>query len=255
MAARRPIISLLDADPDLGEGLTPELRAVARGQLLAPLERLEPGPWDPIAGYAGEPPTLGLLVVEGLLSRDLVYTGRTTTELLGAGDLLRPWDQDVEFGSFTATASWRVLAQTHVVVLDRRAATVIGRWPPVLEALVGRAARRARWLASQLALSQATRVDGRLLVLFWQLADRWGRVGPDGVRLPLRLTHETLGKLVGARRPSVTSALSTLTELGFLERTPEGWLLTGDAAEQLMYLTGAPAEEVAAVGAGFPARV
>ena len=247
MAARRPVISLLEADPDLGEGLTPELRAVARRQVLAPLEMLEPGPWDPMATYAHERPTVGLLVIEGLLTRDLAYTGRTTTDLVGAGDLLRPWDQDVETASFSAEVSWRVLEPTHLAVLDLNFATVVGRWPSILDALFGRVAKRARWLTFQLALGQATRVDSRLLILFWQLADRWGRVGPDGVLLPLRLTHEILGKLVGARRPSVTTALSTLTELGFLQRTPDGWLLVGDAAEQFEVITGAPLDEAAPV--------
>jgi hypothetical protein len=67
----------------------------------------------------------------------------------------------------------------------------------------------------------------------WHLAERWGRVGPEGVRVPLRLTHEALGRLVGARRPSVTTALSGLSKRGCLERTPAGWLLYGDPSEQL----------------------
>ena len=29
-------------------------------------------------------------------------------------------------------------------------------------------------------------------MLLWYLAERWGRVTPDGVIVPLRLTHETL---------------------------------------------------------------
>ena len=68
-----------------------------------------------------------------------------------------------------------------------------------------------------------------LLEGLWELAGRWGHVAPDGVHLSLRLTHEGLAHLVGARRPSVTSALSELQEQGRL--TPDGpgrWILRGD---------------------------
>jgi hypothetical protein len=43
--------------------------------------------------------------------------------------------------------------------------------------------------------------------------------------LPLALTHETLGGLVGARRPTVTLALRELTERGALVHQSPGWLL------------------------------
>ena len=57
------------------------------------------------------------------------------------------------------------------------------------------------------AIAHLTRVDDRLLALLWCLAERWGRVVPDGVLVSLRLSHRTLAGMVGARRPSVTTAL------------------------------------------------
>jgi len=72
-----------------------------------------------------------------------------------------------------------------------------------------------------------------MLVLLWALAERWGRVSPEGVRVPVSLPHRTLATLVGARRPSVTTALTALAREGLVERTPEGWLLHGDADEVL----------------------
>jgi hypothetical protein len=72
-------------------------------------------------------------------------------------------------------------------------------------------------------------VDRRLKALFWHLAERWGRVSGDGVIVPLALTHRILGQLVGARRPTVSTALSELAERGELVRRPDGsWLLRGD---------------------------
>jgi CRP/FNR family cyclic AMP-dependent transcriptional regulator len=93
---------------------------------------------------------------------------------------------------------------------------------------------RAHSLAIALAVSHLRRVDTRLLVIMWYLADRWGRVRPDGVLVPLKLTHETLARLVGAQRPSVTTALRQLSDDGRLQRTADrSWLLTGDPPTSL----------------------
>jgi CRP/FNR family transcriptional regulator, cyclic AMP receptor protein len=51
------------------------------------------------------------------------------------------------------------------------------------------------------------------------------------VLIPFALTHSTLARLVGARRPSVTSAIGELAKDGLLERTDDGWLLRGDPSQ------------------------
>jgi CRP-like cAMP-binding protein len=85
-----------------------------------------------------------------------------------------------------------------------------------------------------MALSHLNRVDVRLLAFFWHLADRWGRVGPEGVIVPLRLTHRTLAQLVGAQRPSVTTALGALAGEGRVTRRDDGtWLLHGEPPADL----------------------
>jgi hypothetical protein len=238
------VISVLDADPDLGEGLPPDVAAVVRRHATARVRIVAEGPWDPVAEFADPVPRIGLLVIDGLLTRELTVAGRTTTELLGAGDLLRPWDQDVSASLLPTDVVWTVLDPVRLAVLDKHFAAVAARWPALVEALVGRAVKRVSSLALRLAITQVTRVDERLLILLWQLAERWGRVGPDGVRLPLPLTHETLGKLVGARRPSVTTALSGLARDRLVERTADGWLLRGDPTDALEALVGARFLEV-----------
>src|SRR3954467_15125010 len=65
----------------------------------------------------------------------------------------------------------------------------------------------------QLTVTHLVRVDERLLIVLWQLAERRGR-GSHGVRLPLAVTHDTLGRLVGARPPSVTATLITRQRAG-----------------------------------------
>jgi DNA-binding IclR family transcriptional regulator len=78
----------------------------------------------------------------------------------------------------------------------------------------------------------------RLLVILWYYADRWGRVTPEGVLLPLRMTHGLLARVVGARRPSVSTALGRLQERGLVERTDNGqWLLLGPPPRELGELT------------------
>jgi len=228
-----PAIALLKADPELGEAIPDADRPTAERVLTVATRLVEPGPWDPVAEAGDKPPAIGLLVVSGVLTRDLVFAGRTTTELLGAGDIIRPWVDDQPFDGLPFEASWQAHATAQIALLDARIAMACGRWPDMAAAVADRFVRRARSLAFQRAIAQIPRVDERLLVLLWSLAERWGRVGPEGVRLPLALPHRTLATLVGARRPSVTTALSGLARDGLVERTPEGWMLHGDPADVL----------------------
>jgi CRP/FNR family transcriptional regulator, cyclic AMP receptor protein len=222
-------IRVLEADPDLGMGLTPADAAAAMDQLLAPSVSLDwdahPHGWGP-GDASGH---FGLLVVEGLLLREVRLLGTASAELLGQGDLLRPWDVDGELDlPVPAEIWWTALEPVTVAVLDsdfvRRAAS----WPDVLSALAGRAVVRAKSMALHDAITNLKHVEVRLLVLFWHLAERWGRVGADSIALPLPLTHDTLAKLVGAARPSVTTALGALSERGLVSRDAGVWRLSRD---------------------------
>ena len=118
--------------------------------------------------------------------------------------------------------------RTRLAVLDLLWTERMARYPRVGPALAGRAMLRARRLAAMMAISQQPRLDDRLWMLFWELADRHGRVHPDGVHVDLPLTHEVLSHLAGARRPSVSSALTKLADQGRLERNGRGWVLRGE---------------------------
>ena len=122
-----------------------------------------------------------------------------------------------------------MLSPSTLAVLDRRFAAEAAQYPEITAALFDRLSERSLRLATTQAISQLTRVDRRLKALFWHLAERWGRVGGDGVVIPLALTHRILGQLVGARRPTVSTALSELAERDELVRRADGsWLLRGD---------------------------
>lgn len=221
-------VLLLDADPDLGAGLSAEEFALARRHLRARVSVLEEGPWDPMAP-AGPAGKLGLLVIDGVLVRDVSVRGRCCAEVLGAGDVLRPWDQAEALDASVGHAyRWEVLRRARVAELDARVGRFIARWPSVMSVLLARSLRRVRTMGLQYALTQVQGVDVRLHLVLWHLADRWGRVTPDGIVLRLPLTHDMLGRLVGARRPSVTSALQRLDREDLVTRLEGGgWLLRG----------------------------
>lgn len=234
MVTTGSVIRVADAFPELIASLDPDRAEFARRHALPVLEELAPGAWQPPQELQRQRGHLGLLVVQGLLTRDVVLGTSTATEIVGRGDILRPADHDGEAAPVPFDVKWTVLEPTHVAVLDRRFAISVGVWPEMLEALMRKAMRRVHSLALHLAVSHLRRVDTRLLVLLWHLADRWGRVEPDGVRVPMRLTHQTLGRLVGAQRPSVTTALKQLADAGAVSRMPDGtWLLRGDPPDTL----------------------
>jgi CRP/FNR family transcriptional regulator, cyclic AMP receptor protein len=238
MTGERNVL-VADAFPELVEQLDDEQARLARRHARAPLVTLRPGIWKPRRDLQREPGHLGLLIIEGLLTRDVALGETFASELVGHGDILRPADHDGEDAPVPFDVMWRVLEPTRIAVLDREFASVICHWPEAVEVVLRSAVRRAQTLAFTLAVSHTRRVDTRLHVLMWYLADRWGKVRADGVHVPLRLTHQTLGRLVGAQRPSVTSSLKQLATDGLLTRESDGtWLLHGDPPHTLERLRG-----------------
>lgn len=234
-------VRVLELAPDLARDMSAKDAALARRDALAATVVLEPGPWQPPELAGERRGHLGLLVLEGVLTRDIVLEGTKCAELLGQFDLLRPWDQlSAAAESVFHQVEWEVLTRTRLAILDRRFTAVIGQWPELTAAFAERSVQRSRWLAFHLAIRCRTRIDSRLLLLFWHLADRFGRVSAEGVVVPLPLTHSLLSRLVGAQRPSVTSALGGLMP-GKLERRPDRtWLLRGEPPEDLRQLGSSP---------------
>lgn len=228
--AAHDLVRVLDLDPELGDRLAPDDQSRALHQLVAETIRVPTGRWDAAAAIEPGGMPLGLLIIDGLLLRDLDLGRRASTEVLGFGDILRPWDADSAASELPLVARWTVLEPLRLAILDERFLHQAVRFPPVVDALFQRTARRQRGLAVRLVVNQLVRLEDRLLLALWALAERWGRVTPDGVLVPMGLTHSALARLVGARRPSVTSALGDLSGNRLLERTEDGWLLRGDPA-------------------------
>jgi CRP/FNR family transcriptional regulator, cyclic AMP receptor protein len=246
-------IQLLEADPDLGRGLDDERMRAATRRLAAPVVQLRRGAWTPgDAVEAGGSTPFGLLVLDGLLVREATVGDHPCAELIGPGDLLRPAEETDADELLPRSVEWCVLAPTRVALLGPGLISAAIPWPEVLSALVDRAGRRADRLVVLQAITHLTRVDDRLLALLWYLAERWGRVVPDGVALTLRLPHRTLAGMVGARRPSVTTALGQLIVRGDVGRRADGaWVLrTGPPERREPAVPAAPGRFVPAAAGG-----
>ena len=218
---------VLEQDADLAELVAEARREAARKSSLASVVDIAAGMWDSRRESDRARDGFGLLVLEGVLIRRVGSGGGDGAELLARGDLLRPWEYDGD-ETLGFESGWRVLAPTRLAVLDLRWTERMVRYPRVGPALAGRALARSRRLAAMMAIAQQQRLDERLWMLFWELADRHGRVHADGVHLDLPLTHEVLSQLVAARRPSVSGALTKLAGQGRVARNGRGWVLHGE---------------------------
>jgi hypothetical protein len=220
------IVELLAHEPDLAAGLDGDDLAAAREAGQARTELIAKGPWDPGRRHP-EPDGFGLMLLSGFVVRRVGRGGRFGAELLGPGDLLRPWQTVGAVATHPFEPVWSVIAPTEVALLDDALARRLSSFPSVAVALVDRAMLRSRYLALTMAIVQQPRVDKRLHWILWHFADRWGRAGHDRVTLDLPLTHSLLAELVAARRPSVTTALSGLAAAGSVERSGRVWVLRG----------------------------
>lgn len=220
-------VRVLDADPDLGAKLPPERFEQARQALVARTEGVPRGQWRPSPENAPElNGGIGLLVIEGVVVRRLSLGHRSCAELLGPGDVLRPQQDNDSDIAAPFSVNWRVVEPLMLAVLDARFSLRLARFPEMTGEMVGRTLDRSRTLARMLAVAQLPRVDTRLLIALWHLSERWGTVRREGRVLPGFLSHELLGWLIGARRPSVTTALGQLTERNMVQRQADGtWLL------------------------------
>lgn len=230
------VMSLLDADPELADHLDPAEHERAQREALVRTRRLSLGEWDASSAIEADTHHRGFMLATGLLTREVDVMGRRCCELLGPGDVMRPWNWDDEGSHVKAEIGWQVLEPTLLAVLDQKAIARIAPWPQLGVELFSRGIRRAHTLAVALAIAHHQRVDERLLLTLWHLAERWGRVGTDGILVPLPLSHQRLADLVGAHRPSVTTALGELARAERLSRRDDGdWMLHGAPPEQLRH--------------------
>lgn len=226
---------LLREDPDLGRNIAKTDLPWAIEHCVAPVMTIERGAWT-VPPMRTVRDGIGLLVLDGLLLRRVGVDGRFGAELIGEGDVVRPWQSEVEESSLPQSSDWRVLTRTRMAVLDAGVAGRLARYPLMTGRLVERALDRARRLSLVMAIVHQPRIETRLHMMLWYLADRWGRVRSDGVLVPLRLSHSMLADLIAAQRPSVTAGLRKLSDRGLTVLVDDGWLLCGPPPVDLLDL-------------------
>jgi CRP-like cAMP-binding protein len=218
------VVDVFGALPDLLDVVPRDRLRTARHALRARGVVVRRGRWDAAADARLVREGIGFLVIDGALVRCVTAAHRTSGELLGPGDVLRPGAdvaEEAPFGTY-----WRAVSDVHLAVLDARFTRAAAHVPEVLPVLLAGVGRRTGAVSRQLVIVQSQAVEDRILATLRYLAERWGVITADGLVLPGFLSHGTLALLLGARRPSVTSAMVRLTARELVERREDGrWVL------------------------------
>jgi hypothetical protein len=214
-------VSLLDATLELTRHLTSDERDELAGVSL-PAITVAPGPLE-LSALLTRHRAFGATVLDGIVINALRVGEHTGIQLLGPGDLLVPGS--ALWPDWLSALELRTATEVRLGLLGNELLAAAFRWPRVVQGLYMCVGDQLQRLTAQLVICQLPRVEDRLLAMLWLLSDSWGQVTSGGVRLRLALTHETLGAMIGARRPTVTLALRRLTEDGAIVHQDSGWLL------------------------------
>ena len=128
------------------------------------------------------------------------------------------------------------LTRASLTVIDRAARTELLTLPALAERIVGQLAlalaHKQEAIANLASPRHVERVRSKLL----QLAQTYGHVVRDGIRIDFPVSHALLAEMIASSRETVTRALDELQRAGFVER------------EGQTYRIHVPAEVVAARG-------
>src|SRR4051795_2053735 len=127
--SNRRMLPLLDLDPDLGTLLGDDRREDARRQLSVEVYRIPRGPWDFGAGEDASPEHVGLLLLDGVVSREVLVADTVSTELLGPGDVVRMWSLHEPTSLLQLSVRWTCLTESRIAILDRRFGSRLVHWP------------------------------------------------------------------------------------------------------------------------------
>src|SRR5215210_6013764 len=119
-------VALLDADPELGQLLSGARLQQGRSRLVVHTHTLPDGPWDAERLRVAGPEHVGLLMLDGLIARELV----------------------------PAQVRWTSIGASRLAVLDRRFAAQLAQFPEVNAMLIDRLTERTHRLAVAQAIPQ-----------------------------------------------------------------------------------------------------
>jgi len=210
-------VSLARVLPAILASVPAEDHEVAARTLVVPLVRARDADLAEVMGTQ-MPAAFAFLVVEGVVLKETSLEGRTALELLGPGDVLAPPLTAVRQLDSRAVSRYLAHGVVSLAAIEARFRRSARRWPGIGDFLHDRLGRQTHRASMNLAMLHLPRTEDRVIALFSDLGERFGRVTPDGVVIDLRLSHEVIGGLVGGRRSTVTIALNRLAANGLLER-------------------------------------
>jgi CRP/FNR family transcriptional regulator, cyclic AMP receptor protein len=228
-AAPVTTIDLVDAWPEIAGFVPSADLALARRALVA---RVIAAQDEDLFERLGTRAHGGLtfLVVEGVVRKVTSFAGRSALELLGPGDLLAPPLTAARQVESPAVSRYMAHGLASLAVLDDRFRRAARRWPGLFDCLQECLDHQTHRASRHLAILHLPRVEDRIVALFADLAERFGRMTPDGIIIDLALTHQVIGGLVASRRPTVSLALHALAADGVVERLEDGrWHLAARA--------------------------
>jgi CRP-like cAMP-binding protein len=234
-------VRLIDALPDLARHVAPEQLRTVRSATRLPVLQLAKGKLDvgDLAEHGLSP--FGAVVVSGLLTRHVDLGGEPGMCLYGPGDVLAA--SDLMSGTVPHGDMWFASVPSRLAVLDDHLLVSIRRWPRLVPGLVEALCAQHDRALLRFVIAVQRRVEDRLLMLFWHLGDRFGRMTPDGIVIPISLTHEALARLVGARRPTITLALGELHDRdAVVRRADRAWLVKQLPEGEIALTLSAPPE-------------
>jgi CRP-like cAMP-binding protein len=159
------------------------------------------------------------VVVEGSLKA--MTTSRegddVVFEVMGPGDV---FGECAMMGDVGRTQTVRAIDSACLLAIDRRDLFALMReQPEVALRLLGALSARVRTLCRFFEDVHFLNLPQRLAKKLVDLANRFGRRRPDGIRIDLALSQEEWGDLVGATRESLNKQLKSWAEAGLVRRS------------------------------------
>lgn len=211
----------MEAAPDLIRFLSPDELSFIE-HLSVPVVHTSEGSL-PLTQLLDWRAAFAAIVVDGVVLHRLAIGGEPGLRILAPGDVVFPVPDGG--GPTFGRSMYSARSSARLALLGGDFLNAVRHAPRLLVGLQSVTAEQLDRLSTQLVICQLPRVSDRVLAMLWLLADSFGRVTTAGTRLPLSLTHEVLGALVGARRPTVTLAIGELTKRGAVIHQDRGWLL------------------------------
>ena len=140
-----------------------------------------------------------MLVVDGLLLRRVARRRPACRRAARPGRCAAAVAARRRASTLELEWTWRVVAPTRLAILDARWTGRAAAYPQIGAELTGRALARSLRLVIAMAIAQQPKLDLRLWMLFWELADRYGKVHADGIHL--ELPADARGAQPSRRRP------------------------------------------------------